>query len=77
MFFKYLFCAQYLSGIIISAGDKVKKRTFMIHLQSTIGRMKINKEVSVQINQIFSKSDIGIKNKIYDIKKSNWEGFYF
>ena len=49
----------------------------MIHLQSTIGRMKINKEVSAQINQIFSKSDIGIKNKIYDIKKSNWEGFYF
>ena len=49
----------------------------MIHLQSTIGRMKINKELSVQINQIFSKSDIGIKNKIYDIKKSSWEGFCF
>ena len=49
----------------------------MIHLQSTIGRMKTNKELSVQINQIFSKSDIGIKNKKYDIKKSNWEGFYF
>ena len=25
MFFKHLFCAQYLSGIIISAGDKVKR----------------------------------------------------
>lgn len=49
----------------------------MIHLQSTTDRMKINKEVSEQINQIFSKSDIGIKNKIYDINKSNLEGFCF
>ena len=42
-----------------------------------MARMTINKEVSVKINQIFSKSDIMHKNKIYDIKKSNWEGFYF
>ena len=26
LFFKYLFCAQYLPGIIISAGDTVKKK---------------------------------------------------
>ena len=26
LFFKYLFYAQYLPGIIISAGDKVKKK---------------------------------------------------